>query len=73
MPVFDQVELVCEQIKNDPQLQGGFHALGFSQGAQFLRGVAQKCPSPPMINLVSIHGQHQGKNKNRPQCKRSDF
>merc|ERR1712228_45265 len=23
-------------------------------------GVAQKCPSPPMINLVSIHGQHQG-------------
>ena len=33
MPVFDQVELVCEQIKNDPQLQGGFHALGFSQGA----------------------------------------
>lgn len=24
------------------------------------RAVAQRCPSPPMINLISIGGQHQG-------------
>jgi palmitoyl-protein thioesterase len=32
----------------------------FSQGAQFLRAIAQRCPSPPMLNLISIGGQHQG-------------
>lgn len=60
MPVFDQIQIACEQIRNDPNLQGGYHALGFSQGSQFLRGVAQVCPEPPMVNLVSIDGQHQG-------------
>lgn len=32
----------------------------FSQGGQFLRAVAQRCPDPPMLNLISIGGQHQG-------------
>lgn len=32
----------------------------FSQGGQFLRAVAQRCPNPPMLNLISIGGQHQG-------------
>jgi len=60
MPVFDQIEFVCDKIKNDPELKDGYHALGFSQGAQFFRGVKQRCPSPPMINFVSVHGQHHG-------------
>ena len=30
------------------------------QGGQFLRAVAQRCPNPPMKNLVTIAGQHQG-------------
>ena len=34
--------------------------MGFSQGGQFLRAVAQRCPNPPMLNLVSVGGQHQG-------------
>lgn len=24
------------------------------------RAVAQRCPDPPMINLISLGGQHQG-------------
>jgi len=32
----------------------------FSQGGQFLRAIAQRCPSPPMLNLISVGGQHQG-------------
>lgn len=32
----EQVSLVCGQLAQDPQLQGGYNAMGFSQGAQFL-------------------------------------
>uniref|UniRef100_A0A6Q2WWW0 Palmitoyl-protein thioesterase 1 n=1 Tax=Esox lucius TaxID=8010 RepID=A0A6Q2WWW0_ESOLU len=38
----------------------GYNAMGFSQGGQFLRAVAQRCPSPPMKTLISIGGQQQG-------------
>lgn len=31
-----QIINACNQIKNDQSLQNGFHAVGFSQGAQFL-------------------------------------
>lgn len=58
--VNEQVTMVCEKLAQDPQLQGGYNAMGFSQGAQFLRAVAQRCPSPPMKNLISVGGQHQG-------------
>ncbi|CAG5117433.1 unnamed protein product [Candidula unifasciata] len=60
MNVNKQIDIVCAQLKKDPKLQNGFNALGFSQGGQFLRAVAQRCPSPPMLNLVSFGGQHQG-------------
>ncbi|KAG7271384.1 hypothetical protein CRUP_019929 [Coryphaenoides rupestris] len=36
MDVNQQVALVCSQLAQDPQLQGGYNALGFSQGGQFL-------------------------------------
>ncbi|XP_073999038.1 palmitoyl-protein thioesterase 1 [Rhodnius prolixus] len=54
-----QVLEACKQIKNDTFLQNGYNAIGFSQGAQFLRAVAQRCPSG-MKKLISIGGQHQG-------------
>ncbi|XP_046650203.1 palmitoyl-protein thioesterase 1-like [Daphnia pulicaria] len=56
----DQVEFVCDLIKNDPKLALGYHGLGVSQGGQFLRAVAQRCPEPPMVNLVTLGSQHQG-------------
>merc|ERR1719385_561073 len=55
-----QVELVCKTVREDPQLQNGFNAIGFSQGGQFLRAVAQRCPNPPMRNLITVGAQHQG-------------
>jgi len=55
-----QVDMVCKMIAKDPKLTNGYNALGFSQGGQFLRAVAQRCPSPPMLNLISFGGQHQG-------------
>ncbi|XP_014669955.1 PREDICTED: palmitoyl-protein thioesterase 1-like [Priapulus caudatus] len=56
----DQIELACKKISMDDKLQAGYHAMGFSQGGQFLRAVAQRCPNPPMKNLISFGGQHQG-------------
>merc|ERR1712215_518453 len=55
-----QVKEVCEMLANDPELQDGYNAIGFSQGGQFLRAVAQRCPQPPMKNLVTVGAQHQG-------------
>ncbi|XP_068602925.1 palmitoyl-protein thioesterase 1 isoform X2 [Brachionichthys hirsutus] len=60
MDVNHQVSTACSQLAQNPKLKGGYNAMGFSQGAQFLRAVAQRCPSPPMKNLLSIGGQHQG-------------
>ena len=47
-------------LAEDPELQGGYNAIGFSQGGQFLRAVAQRCPEPAMRNLITIGAQHQG-------------
>ncbi|XP_076274374.1 palmitoyl-protein thioesterase 1 [Rhynchophorus ferrugineus] len=55
-----QIKLACELIQNDTQLANGYNAIGFSQGGQFLRGLVQRCPNPPMKNLISVGGQHQG-------------
>lgn len=55
-----QISLVCDKIASDPQLQDGFNAIGFSQGGQFLRAVAQRCPNPPMKNLITVGAQHRG-------------
>lgn len=55
-----QVDMVCEKIRTDPKLKNGYNAVGFSQGGQFLRAVAQRCSNPPMVNLISFGGQHQG-------------
>merc|ERR1712055_660839 len=55
-----QISEVCEMLAADPELQDGYNAIGFSQGGQFLRAVAQRCPNPPMKNLITFGGQHQG-------------
>lgn len=55
-----QVREVCQMLAEDPELQGGYNAIGFSQGGQFLRAVAQRCPEPAMRNLITFGAQHQG-------------
>lgn len=58
---------ICQQLRQIPELEYGFHAIGFSQGAQILRAYAQRCNTPPVKNLISIGGQHQGVS-NFPGC-----
>uniref|UniRef100_A0A6M2DWE0 Palmitoyl-protein thioesterase 1 n=1 Tax=Xenopsylla cheopis TaxID=163159 RepID=A0A6M2DWE0_XENCH len=55
-----QIHLACQAIQNDPQLQDGYNAIGFSQGGQFLRALVQRCPGPRMHNLITLGSQHQG-------------
>jgi len=56
----EELRQVCNKIAKDPKLAQGFNAIGFSQGGQFLRAYVERCNSPPVHNLISIGGQHQG-------------
>ncbi|XP_050086112.1 palmitoyl-protein thioesterase 1 [Anopheles aquasalis] len=55
-----QVESVCADLMNDTNLSNGYNGIGFSQGGQFMRALAQRCPWPRMNNLITLGGQHQG-------------
>ncbi|GAM27989.1 hypothetical protein SAMD00019534_111650, partial [Acytostelium subglobosum LB1] len=59
-PVNEQVDMVCQMMRSDPNLTNGFNAIGFSQGGQFLRAYVERCNDPPVYNLISVGGQHQG-------------
>jgi len=63
-----QVDYVCDVLRADPMLANGFNAIGFSQGGQFLRAYVQRCNNPPVHNLISVGGQHQGV-AGFPRCK----
>lgn len=69
--VNEEVATACRLISSDPELRGGYHAIGFSQGGQFLRAVAQRCPEPRMKNLITLGAQHQGVNA-LPRCSGSN-
>ncbi|GJQ68260.1 putative palmitoyl-protein thioesterase [Trypoxylus dichotomus] len=56
----EQVIRACRIISLDPNLKNGFHAIGFSQGAQLLRALIQRCPGAKIKNFISLGGQHQG-------------
>ncbi|XP_012273440.1 palmitoyl-protein thioesterase 1 [Orussus abietinus] len=56
----DQVQKVCDEIKSSREFSIGYNAIGFSQGAQLLRALVQRCDGPPVYNLISLGGQHQG-------------
>ncbi|KAK9831273.1 hypothetical protein WJX74_010098 [Apatococcus lobatus] len=64
-----QVGEACKIIASKPELQSGYNAIGFSQGGQFLRAVAERCNhnGPRMAKLVTLGSQHQGI-MNVPEC-----
>jgi len=52
--------MVSEQLANITELAGGFDAMGFSQGGQFLRAYVERYNSPPVHNLITFGSQHMG-------------
>lgn len=61
-----QVSQACEAILKNKVIRqsGAFNAVGFSQGAQFMRALIQRCPLKQngirVKNFISLGGQHQG-------------
>jgi len=60
MNMNENVDVFAKKIKADPKLQGGFNAVGFSQGNSLIRGYIQKYNDPPVKNFLSVHGTVQG-------------
>ncbi|KAI0331191.1 alpha/beta-hydrolase [Cubamyces sp. BRFM 1775] len=69
--VNEQVLLVAEQLANVTELQGGFDAIGFSQGGQFMRAYVERFNSPPVHNLITFGSQHMGVS-DLPACRAWD-
>lgn len=56
-----QIKMACDIVSSDPNLQNTYiNLIGFSQGAQFMRGLIQRCSGLKVGNFISIGGQHQG-------------
>ncbi|THH30417.1 hypothetical protein EUX98_g3784 [Antrodiella citrinella] len=55
-----QVANVSQQLRDIPELAGGFDAIGFSQAGQFLRAYVERYNSPPVNNLITFGSQHMG-------------
>ncbi|KAI8900536.1 Alpha/Beta hydrolase protein [Globomyces pollinis-pini] len=65
-----QVDEVCEDFQNNPDLKNGFNAMGFSQGGLFLRAYVQRCNNPPIHNLITFGSPHAG-TADIPNCQNS--
>lgn len=58
----DQMAYVCQTLRHDPRLQGGFNAIGLSQGGLMMRGYVEMCNNPPVRNLITLGAPHGGVN-----------
>jgi len=56
----NQIDYVCRVIQADPLLADGYNGVGVSQGGLMIRGLAQRCPSPPMRTLVTYGAPSNG-------------
>jgi len=60
MPAHKQIDHVCEAIQADSRLAAGYNGVGISQGGLLIRGLAQRCPNPPMRTLVTYGAPSSG-------------
>merc|ERR1719482_1317639 len=54
------VDVFAKKVRADPKLQGGFYAMGLSQGNNLIRGYIQKYNDPPVHAFLSICGINAG-------------
>ena len=69
-----QIDRVCDDLLNHPVLSQApaINALAFSQGSQFMRAYVERCNNPPVANLVTFGGQHNGISEFQA-CKNGDW
>lgn len=63
----DSVEAFKAAIQNNTALENGFHALGFSQGNNVIRGYLTKYNDPPIRTFLSVNGVNAGTSR-VPNC-----
>mmetsp|Transcript_25767 Transcript_25767/g.56699 ORF Transcript_25767/g.56699 Transcript_25767/m.56699 type:complete len:446 (-) Transcript_25767:417-1754(-) len=54
------VDVFAERIAADPRLRSGFHAVGFSQGNNVIRGYIARYNTPTVHTFLSINGVNAG-------------
>lgn len=54
------VDVFAAKIAQDPQLANGFHAIGFSQGNNVIRGYIARYNNPPVDTFISVNGVNAG-------------
>lgn len=54
------VDVFASKISQDPELQEGFHAIGFSQGNNVIRGYIARYNTPTVHTFISINGVNAG-------------
>jgi palmitoyl-protein thioesterase len=54
------VDVFASKIATDPKLQNGFHAIGFSQGNNVIRGYIARYNTPTVHTFVSVNGVNGG-------------
>lgn len=54
------VDAFAARIAADPELRGGFHAVGFSQGNNVIRGYVARYNTPTVHTFLSVNGVNAG-------------
>mmetsp|Transcript_20276 Transcript_20276/g.56382 ORF Transcript_20276/g.56382 Transcript_20276/m.56382 type:complete len:498 (+) Transcript_20276:134-1627(+) len=54
------VDVFAARVAADPKLSGGFHAIGFSQGNNVIRGYVARYNTPTVHTFVSVNGVNAG-------------
>lgn len=54
------VDIFAEAITHDDKLKDGFHAIGFSQGNNVIRGYIARYNDPPVNTFISVNGVNAG-------------
>lgn len=61
------VDVFAAAVAEDPKLQNGFHAIGFSQGNNVIRGYIARYNNPPVNTFISVNGVNAGEGA-VPRC-----
>jgi palmitoyl-protein thioesterase len=54
------VDVFATKVRADPALSKGFHAMGFSQGNNVIRGYIARYNDPPVHTFISVNGVNAG-------------